>query len=249
MYQCDQTRPACIRCTRIKRVCPGYRDVSSLLFRDESRAVARKANKSAASSSGPNSPSASSRLVPQRSGTESPTLSLFHAGDAAEDEAEDEAASSSSSSAADTSSPGSGRDQVAPFIPANPFKLDEKFEATCFFFDSFAWIYSGVMQKCDLSGVSSSSTPLAQKALANAISSVGMANISSIQRSKSLRMAAWREYAEALKWTNAAISDREQATEDATLASILCLSMFEVCHCACCYIVCLPQISAANEID
>ncbi|CRG88772.1 hypothetical protein PISL3812_05806 [Talaromyces islandicus] len=134
-------------------------------------------------------------------------------------------------SAADPSSRASrrGRDQVAPYVPLNPFKLDQKFEAACFFFDSFAWIYSGVIQNCDPSGDIPPNTPLATRALTNAITSVGMANISSIQRSQPLRMAAWREYAEALKWTNAAISDRGQATEDATLAAILCLSMFEVC--------------------
>lgn len=218
MYQCDQTRPACIRCTRIRRVCPGYRDISSVLFRDETRSVARKAK--SAASSGPNSPSASaSCLVPQSSAaSNASTGSLSPTGDMAE-----------AGPLADKWSSRRIIDEGIPLIPRNPFKTDQKLHATCFFFDSFAWIYSGVIQRCDPSGdASSPSTPLAQRALTNAVTSVGMANLSSIQRSKPLRIAAWREYADALKWTNAAISDRTQATEDATFAAILCLSMFEV---------------------
>ncbi|KAJ6043304.1 uncharacterized protein N7446_001499 [Penicillium canescens] len=41
--RCDQSRPACSQCTRAKRDCPGYRDQLSLMFRDESQEVVRKA--------------------------------------------------------------------------------------------------------------------------------------------------------------------------------------------------------------
>lgn len=150
--------------------------------------------------------------------------------------------------------PSRAASQPVPFIPFNPFKVDRKVEATCFFFDSFAWIYSGVIQKCDPSGDISLATPLSQRALTNAVASVGMANISSIQRSQPLRMAAWREYSKALKWINAAISDPVQATEDATLAAILCLSLFEVCgylvlsttHVWCAKCLCLPRLQLTS---
>ncbi|KAH8699043.1 putative C6 finger domain protein [Talaromyces proteolyticus] len=209
--KCDQTRPACNRCIKANRDCPGYRDHLSLLFRDQSRAVARKAK-----SATPDSSSASSPV--RQPSAANPSLPLkgtvgVHSPASTPDEL-------------DFSS-----DVVVNSIPSHPFTVNRKFEAACFFFDSFAWLYSGVMKWCDPYGDTSSTTPLGKKAMMNAIASVGMANLSSIQGSHSLRVSAWREYAEALKWTNAAISDRTQVTEDTTLAAILCLSLFEILTC------------------
>lgn len=43
VFQCDQIDPACSQCLRAGKACPGYRDQLSLLFRDESEKVVRKA--------------------------------------------------------------------------------------------------------------------------------------------------------------------------------------------------------------
>ncbi|KAM0251887.1 hypothetical protein ACHAQJ_008000 [Trichoderma viride] len=43
--KCDRGHPACGQCTRTGRVCPGYRDLKSLLFRDETTRVVRRAQK------------------------------------------------------------------------------------------------------------------------------------------------------------------------------------------------------------
>jgi hypothetical protein len=43
LTQCDELEPACRQCTRLGKDCPGYRDQLSLMFLDESKAVARKA--------------------------------------------------------------------------------------------------------------------------------------------------------------------------------------------------------------
>ena len=46
VFQCDQIDPACSQCLRAGKACPGYRDQLSLLFRDESEKVVRKAKTS-----------------------------------------------------------------------------------------------------------------------------------------------------------------------------------------------------------
>ncbi|KAJ2972527.1 hypothetical protein NQ176_g7102 [Zarea fungicola] len=43
--KCDEAKPACNRCARSRRVCPGYQDVFDLVFRDETGATERRARK------------------------------------------------------------------------------------------------------------------------------------------------------------------------------------------------------------
>jgi hypothetical protein len=44
--QCDEKRPSCSQCHQARFACPGYRDVLTLLFRDQSRDVASRAHSS-----------------------------------------------------------------------------------------------------------------------------------------------------------------------------------------------------------
>ena len=41
---CDQQLPACGRCSRLGKACGGYRDLSSLIFKNETESVARRAS-------------------------------------------------------------------------------------------------------------------------------------------------------------------------------------------------------------
>lgn len=55
--QCDETKPTCNQCAKARRDCPGYRDEFELIFRNETKATERRAQKSSkkgylASSSG-----------------------------------------------------------------------------------------------------------------------------------------------------------------------------------------------------
>lgn len=43
--QCDEKRPTCGNCKKSGRECPGYPDEFDLVFRDENKAMARKARK------------------------------------------------------------------------------------------------------------------------------------------------------------------------------------------------------------
>ncbi|CAI6334327.1 unnamed protein product [Periconia digitata] len=44
---CDKTRPACRKCTMRGQICPGYRDASGIVFKDESKAVFARHSKRA----------------------------------------------------------------------------------------------------------------------------------------------------------------------------------------------------------
>lgn len=216
--QCDQTRPACNRCVKSKRACPGYRDQLSLLFRDESQSVAKKAKSHSSNVSSSNSPSqatggGSFQFVDDAVGfiTTSQDVGPWALGTCWE-----------------IASPQDSRDQVELQLPLYSLKESDRFQATCFFFSSYSWLYSGLMQGRDPHGELSPLAPMGEKAMMDAMVSVGMASLSNLRGSQSMRLTACREYSKALKWTNAAISDRKQATEDTTLAAILCLSLFEV---------------------
>lgn len=43
--QCDQATPSCLQCRQARFSCSGYRDLSQLYFRDQSREVAQKAQR------------------------------------------------------------------------------------------------------------------------------------------------------------------------------------------------------------
>jgi hypothetical protein len=43
--QCDQRKPACVRCEKAKTICPGFRDLADVIFRDESQRVIQKATR------------------------------------------------------------------------------------------------------------------------------------------------------------------------------------------------------------
>jgi hypothetical protein len=63
--QCDEKRPTCGNCKKSARVCPGYPDDFDLVFRDENKAMAKKARKSSGTTrSGSSTGSSSSHTSP-----------------------------------------------------------------------------------------------------------------------------------------------------------------------------------------
>ena len=53
--RCDQELPACSRCVRLGKACGGYRDLSELIFKNETPRVARRASSQSETSTGPSS--------------------------------------------------------------------------------------------------------------------------------------------------------------------------------------------------
>ncbi|KAI1082195.1 hypothetical protein F5B20DRAFT_26419 [Whalleya microplaca] len=70
--KCDKKKPECSQCIRVGKVCPGYRDQLSLMFRDESSKVIQKAHAQWGSSGSPTEAGqASSSALPQSAGSDS----------------------------------------------------------------------------------------------------------------------------------------------------------------------------------
>lgn len=201
--RCDQVKPVCSQCIRANRICPGYRDQLSLLFRDESQEVIRKAR--AASSSGKQTRGTRRRQHARNDAKEPAT--------------------------GDFSSDGSDRRQLrySPLVE-QPVSTSAKDQATCLFFRNFGWMGASFLARAD-SRYSHSQTveaPVSNKAMLASIAAVGMAALAGIKNSPPLRLAARSEYVQALRYTNAALSDPTQATSDATLTSVSLLAIFEV---------------------
>lgn len=112
------------------------------------------------------------------------------------------------------------------FLPAF---TDRRQQAFCYCLNSFVWLNGSLLKGLDYDDDMASTAPMAQKAMMKGILAVGMANLSRTgARSQSMRIEAQQEYQKALKFTNMAISHPKQATDDATLTAILCMSLFEV---------------------
>ncbi|KAH8821391.1 hypothetical protein F5884DRAFT_85215 [Xylogone sp. PMI_703] len=108
--RCDQGKPACRQCIESKHKCPGYRDLSTVLFRDETKAVVRKANK-------PPRPRRQQKLSTSPASVELEVQSR-------------------SPSTSACSSPGS-QEEISLVI--EPSQTPGPDEGICFFFSRFSW--------------------------------------------------------------------------------------------------------------
>ncbi|KAF2031892.1 hypothetical protein EK21DRAFT_62152 [Setomelanomma holmii] len=118
--KCDEKRPTCGNCKKSGRDCPGYPDEFDLVFRDENKAMARKAKKSSGSG-------------PSRSSTGgSSSHTSPHLSPSASFEVETVATSSGTQSSSVPPSEG----QLISFLPGmhTPLPLDKTFD-----FESFVW--------------------------------------------------------------------------------------------------------------
>jgi hypothetical protein len=119
--------------------------------------------------------------------------------------------------------------QMSPFSDFLCRELSTPVEeqATCFFFhnyvlDDFIGYYSYVP--------SVYSVLPAGCALAEAITSLGMAGIANSRKDTRLMISANLKYMSALRTINGALRDPYEAITDQTLVAVMLLGLFEVCH-------------------
>ncbi|EED21352.1 C6 finger domain protein, putative [Talaromyces stipitatus ATCC 10500] len=229
--KCDQATPSCQRCLKANRVCPGYRDQLSLLFRDQSNSVAKKAkaNKSSASSRA-GTPFTLTAIVPTTGVTTLGSWDNCSTPPTDYDLIQTSARSSPSVESSYSGTYNSFDQRIeADNFSLTPALIDRRQQAICYCVNSFIWLNGSLIKGIDYDADVSSTSSMAQRAMMKGILSVGMANLSRIgAQSPSMKITAQEEYYKALKCTNAAISHPTQATDDATLTAILCLSLFEI---------------------
>ncbi|KAL2872595.1 Zn(II)2Cys6 transcription factor [Aspergillus lucknowensis] len=222
---CDQARPACSQCTAGDRVCPGYRDTLSLMFRDESQRVIQKATKRSAAGArtqGPPPPRRSSRAAASSHSSEAtPATPATPAGKSLSwspgTESSEDNSSSSSSSSSSSHSPA-----------LQPSYQPTQAEAISWFLRHSAWPGALFVIDFDPEILAQTNMPLSEQARIAGIVSLGTAMLARVRQSAPLRETASQEYSRALGLLTRAVSNEQQSRANATLSAVLLLALFEV---------------------
>jgi hypothetical protein len=208
--KCDQIDPACSQCLRAGKECPGYRDQLSLLFRDESEKVVRKAKVPRGTPEHRKSSTGQTQLKngPDRSASTSPPSSATPP--------------SGSSRALVALNPSLQRRSLSP----TQFGLDD---GVVFFFDNYVTLNSNYPS----GNINMPKRPVMQSMFANhafynAVSSVGYAGLSNVTKNPGLMLVARKKYATSLRDITRALKDTSTADLDTAFKSVMLLAAFEV---------------------
>ncbi|KAF2819597.1 hypothetical protein CC86DRAFT_132019 [Ophiobolus disseminans] len=243
--KCDEKRPTCGNCKKSGRDCPGYPDEFDLVFRDENKAMARKAKKA-------------STLAPSRSSTgesSSHTSPLLTPSAYLESPYESSSAQIESSSGSRRPSDQSSDGRLIPFLKGmhTPLPLDQIFD-----FESFAWNlpvevpptitmppeYEAIpfffknfialpQQAESTRGFLEYLVPLYNKSRASSVlhlatTAVAMATCGQYPGRQDLLREAVSTYGKALKKLNDDLKDPVMSKSDETVLAILMFSLYEV---------------------
>ncbi|KAF2266388.1 hypothetical protein CC78DRAFT_156307 [Lojkania enalia] len=229
--KCDQKRPSCSQCIRIKRECHGYRDPVSMMFKNESEVVARRANKRyqeltrAKMQKLPHGKGSASSGHETPSGDSSYSLSSSLSSSTS---------SSSSSSASRSCSFWTSRD-VALKLRGSQSRLIStqvmpslEDQALCFFLSNyvvlpkfiprghFEWLYE--VLKSD-----------AEEILRTSVIAASLAALATSKKSVRLVRKAREAYVSALRMTNESLGCSALVKKDSTLMAVIMLGMYENC--------------------
>ena len=235
--RCDQARPACSQCTKASRACSGYRDQLSLMFRDESQQVVRKANSNATAT---RRATKSSKRAAVRAGTpastsstgqkssRSPSLPLPQGTPTSEGSASDLTSFDSSPGRMVALKPAKKPDPEQQTLNVQPSYYPTQDEAVCYFLRYNAWPGAFWMLNATPDIFMQNNRSSSLQAMKAGVVSVGTGMLSRIRRCPSLKLAAEREYGTALRHMNSAVTDVVEARAHPTLAAVLLLAIFEV---------------------
>lgn len=218
--RCDQERPACSQCLKGNRVCPGYRDELSLMFRDESQQVVRKARNSAAARKSKTQARKAARrtLSPSESSPEStPGATTVSVG--------------RSSDVIDFGHESPVQTELIerqPLTRIQPSYQTTQDEAVCYFLRYNRW--PGFHWMLDLSPefLASSGFSVSHEAMKASVGAVGTAMLGRVRQDMSMIIAAGAEYGFALQMLAFAVSDPAEVKANSTLGAVLMLAIFEV---------------------
>lgn len=227
--RCDQARPACSQCVRAKRDCPGYRDQLSLMFRDESKSVARKAEAGSSSSSTSSAPSASRQ---KRSPARTPRIASPDGSTASELTVSVDPALDSVDDLFDFNSD----PQFNMYMPdlwqmpleIQPTDEASQMEAVCYFLRSNAIPGTFWMSDFVTKFLMHPGGTVSQQAMQASIVAVSSAMLSRVRRTNSLKVMARKEYISALNLLNTALADVEEAKTNQALGAVVLLAIYEV---------------------
>ncbi len=242
--RCDETKPACLKCQKSKRACPGYRDPFEINLRDETAATIRKAK---AAHQGRVS---SEKKTPGRSEADLSSLPI------------NSSPSRDSSASPDSSwlSPATSRDSYAVSVidmsaqtsplsdlrtaqngmilsfdtrhSSLPFSLQTSVEdqAACFFLSNYVLsptkgpdrgVWTFLVPLLNQPDVKHSPLPMA-------FAATSMAALAGRPSSRQLLPSAHGYYSRALKEIKLALQDKRRSLLDSSIAAVVLLSFYEV---------------------
>ncbi|KAG5927818.1 hypothetical protein E4U42_001734 [Claviceps africana] len=199
--KCDETKPTCNQCAKSRRICPGYKDEFDLVFRNETQATERRARK------------ASKKALTHRTGRETDRSTS--------------PSSNGSSDAGGNRSPTTPTSQLS--VTGNNLQIPLEEQAACHFIANYVL----VPRHGSLIGFMEFVVPLlkAEKVPLHyrcAFEACALASLNNgVGNRNHFEKQALGKYTKALSTTFAALKDPEVAKQDATLAAVLLLGLFE----------------------
>ena len=207
--QCDQITPACGRCTRSGRACPGYRTEADLNFRDMSLHAEVRVQ---------------SRVREQRRRREGKSASRSPVGDISDVEA------GAGPSTTTGTRPLTFRTHASMWPLVSSISIDWEAEATQVFFSDYVINSSGPGL---VGGYLEFLPDLYRESpeclcLNNALTAASFAHIASQTSLSWFSIRSRQSYGKALSLLNNVLQDPDQAQQDSTLATVVLLSLYEV---------------------
>ncbi|GAP89864.2 putative negative acting factor [Rosellinia necatrix] len=202
--KCDEAKPTCGQCAKSRRQCPGYKDDFDLVFRNETKATERRAQR------------ASKKAWAQKMEAQGPPASDAPGGITA--------LATTTSRRAAAMAAGGDRSTVASSI-----KLPLEDQASCMFVSNFVLMPQDGRTVGHLDFI----LPLlkSEGPDSHIQHAFNACSITFLNNVKKLGDKCWdralSEYSMALSKTNAALRDPASQQSDATLAAVLLLGMFE----------------------
>ncbi|EGY16476.1 uncharacterized protein VDAG_07640 [Verticillium dahliae VdLs.17] len=250
--KCDETKPACLKCAKANRVCPGYRDAFEINLRDETQSTIRKAKSAAirkASKEGLliTADGFGDGLINGIAANSPNWPPIGRQQHAIERTANSSSSSSSSSSPSASASPSSSSSFSQIILNKKSYEayrrshsveaerlprgldtpLDE--QATCFFLSNYVLVPpAGVGH-----GIFTFLIPLIDSPrykaspMHSAFTAVSMAALAGRPNSRSLFSVAHTHYSIALEQLTRAMQDQDQAKQDTSLAASILLAFYE----------------------
>ncbi|KAM3070104.1 hypothetical protein ACMFMG_003862 [Clarireedia jacksonii] len=213
--KCDEKKPGCGNCQRLKRECPGYRPIFDVIHRNETKSAERRTGSMSVATFPTSRDRSLQRTAPGHLRSRSvpdirqhyswkPRQNSWPAAQTLVEAIED------------------GRQSINPPPTA---ALEER--AVCFFLANYVLIPHGPI-RCGFLGFLLPMMRIAPSTiLSDALTAVALATFGNQPNAKMVKPKAEQAYAKALRQTTTAIANSRQALEDSTLAAVLLLGLFE----------------------
>ncbi|KAF7883011.1 hypothetical protein EAF00_011500 [Botryotinia globosa] len=209
--KCDEKKPGCGNCQRLKRDCPGYRPIFDVMHRNGSSSTQRRASHAIATTTA--LATIQMARTHNRSKSESNIVSYTQWRPRQNSSPEIQRLVEAIQN---------GTQLACPPLTA---ALEER--AICFFLSNYVLIPHGAV-RCGFLGFLLPLMKLQPSAvLSDSLSAVALATFGNQPNARMLKPKAEQAYLKALRQVTNAIGDPKQASEDTTLAAVMLLALFE----------------------